>query len=68
MGVRRFDALLSLLPSNTTVLGIDEQTACIFDFETNIVSVMGNGAVTIIHSSTEKMYRSGETFMFNTLF
>ena len=60
MGKRRFDTLMKLLPPESMVLGIDEQTACILDLEKKTAEVMGNGSLTILKSGTETIVSAGE--------
>jgi hypothetical protein len=62
MGQARFDRLCAMLPSGTTVLGVDEQVACIVDLAGEECAVTGPGGVTIIQGSRQKEYRSGERF------
>ena len=50
MGRERFAALMSLLPPDLSVLGIDERTALIMDVQAGTCRVMGQGGVTIIHT------------------
>lgn len=47
MGESRFLTLQSFLPDDTIILGLDEHTACIIDFDREIISVRGIGRVTI---------------------
>lgn len=56
MGTDRFAKLLKLLPADAVILGIDEQTAAVFDFTTNSVEVMGVGKVTVIKSNKTSVY------------
>lgn len=67
MGRSRFEKLLSLLPAETTVLGIDEQTACVFDFDARSVTVMGNGSSFTLKSGKSAEYVSGTSFSFDNL-
>ncbi len=50
MGEERFSALMSQLPDDLTVLGIDEKTALILDIQAEEARVMGLGGVTLIHT------------------
>lgn len=61
MGKRRFDKLLKLIPENETVLGIDEQTACIIDIEKKTAEVMGSGTATVIRGGREQIIENGQT-------
>lgn len=67
MGKVRFEKLIALLPPDTVILGIDEQTACIFDFEASEITVSGNGSTTVIKGEKKTMYKAGETFGFEML-
>lgn len=67
MGVERFDRLLAMLPKGLTVLGIDEQTACIFDFESEKCLVMGKGGVTVIKGEQSMGFDRGSEFSFEKL-
>jgi hypothetical protein len=50
MGQTRFSELMQLLPSDLTVLGIDEKTALILDIYQGTARVIGLGEVTLIHT------------------
>ncbi len=67
MGKVRFEKLIALLPTDSVILGIDEQTACIFDFETSEITVSGNGSATVIRGEKQTVYKAGETFGFEVL-
>jgi cyanophycinase-like exopeptidase len=47
MGEPRFHQLETLLPDDATIIGIDEHTACIIDFNTQQIDIQGIGNVTI---------------------
>jgi cyanophycinase-like exopeptidase len=49
MGKERFTRLMALLPSNITVVGIDEKTALLIDIDTGTAKVNGLGSVTLLH-------------------
>lgn len=67
VGEKRFENLLRMLDSNTIVLGIDEMTACIFDFQYKKCLVMGNGGVIVVKNGREKRFESGNEFYFENL-
>lgn len=67
MGQKRFEKLLKLLPGPTTILGIDEQTACIFDLDKKEVSVMGNGTATILKEADYKSINTNTKFSYSLL-
>lgn len=56
MGQARFAELMEALPSELTVLGIDEMTALIMDLEAMTCSVTGQGGVTLIHKGPLRSY------------
>lgn len=62
MGEPRFRRLESLLPPNTSILGIDEHTACIIDFETGLVQVRGLGQITLRSPQGEATFNNGDRF------
>lgn len=62
MGKERFNTLATQLPKETTIIGIDEQTACIIDIERKTALVAGVGTVVVRRSKNEQTYRSGDTF------
>lgn len=67
MGYVRFKKLLGMLKKPATVLGIDELTACIFDFENMSCKVMGQGGVTVVKVGKEFRFESGSSFSFEKL-
>lgn len=58
MGQSRFDALLDLLPSDQVVIGIDEHTGLIIDFENACTHVVGSGNVTILSQGSKRVIQS----------
>jgi len=62
MGERRFEQLLAELPAECRVLGIDEQTACVLDFEADRAHVLGAGSATIVAGGETAVYAAGESF------
>ena len=67
MGRVRFEKLIALLPADSVILGIDEQTACIFDFDTSKITISGIGSATVIKDGKQHVYQSGDTFGFDVL-
>jgi len=61
MGRIRFDTLINLLPSDQVVIGIDEHTGLIIDFQTACTHVIGSGNVTILSEGSERIFPSGST-------
>ncbi len=62
MGEVRFAELMALLPEHITVVGIDEHSALVIDFETAECQVMGLGGVTVITSGHSQPFVSGLGF------
>lgn len=59
MGKSRFQELEALLPAEATILGIDEHTACIIDFDTQHIDIQGIGNVTIRKKGREITFGKG---------
>lgn len=67
IGQERFAPLLALLPPQTVVVGIDEQTALVIDLEAATCQALGVGGVTLIRSGQEKRFDAGESFELDEL-
>lgn len=67
VGESRFRILASMLPEETAVLGIDEHTACIIDFEKEKVTVRGIGSVTVRRGDKEKIFQRDVSFPLDIL-
>ncbi|MBI2033051.1 MAG: cysteinyl-tRNA synthetase [Candidatus Levybacteria bacterium] len=67
MGEERFGRLRAMLPKEAKVLGIDEQTAIIFDFQQDIFSVEGVGSVHILQNEKTVTLEQGKTYMFDSI-
>jgi hypothetical protein len=67
MGEPRFRRLESLIPEKVPVLGLDEHTACILDFEKNQAMIKGIGRVTLRSSDRELSFKSGDRFPLDVL-
>lgn len=67
MGRDRFRKLEKLLPENVPVFGIDEHTACILDFETDMAQVKGIGTVTLRGGGSELVLAAGASFPLDVL-
>lgn len=67
MGEPRFHTLEAQLPTDTTVLGLDEHTACILDFATGEAWVRGIGSVTLRRGGVQLDFAAGERFPLETL-
>ncbi|MBN1439528.1 MAG: hypothetical protein JW929_08970 [Anaerolineales bacterium] len=62
IGRERFDVMLGMLPPEAAVLGLDEHTAAILNWESGRASVEGRGAVTVLRGGEERVHPAGEEF------
>ena len=67
MGEPRFKQLASLLPEDVDVLGLDEHTACILNFENQEAVVKGIGQVTLQHGEHQIVFKTGDQFSLEVL-
>jgi hypothetical protein len=67
MGGSRLVRLEQLLPAATTILGVDEYTACILDLENESGQVIGAGKVTVRRRGSEKVFPAGTVFSLDQL-
>ena len=62
IGKRRLKEMESLLPSSAAILGIDENTACLFDLAAQACEVFGTGRVMVRRQGLEKAFAAGVKF------
>jgi peptidase E len=67
MGQPRFSQLVSLLPQDVSILGLDEHTACILDFEKDEARIRGIGTVTLQRWGREMVFNTAERFSLEVL-
>ena len=67
MGQPRFGQLASLLAEDVSILGLDEHTACILDFENDEAVIKGIGTVTLQRSGSEMVFDTAERFSLEVL-
>ena len=67
MGQPRFGQLVSLLPPDVSILGLDEHTACILDFETDEAIIKGIGKISVQRAGSEMVFDTGERFSLEVL-
>ncbi len=67
LGEERLQVMEAQLPPEGWVLGVDEHTVCIFDFDAGTVSVSGLGAVTVRRHGTSAIVASGRTLSIDEL-
>jgi cyanophycinase-like exopeptidase len=67
LGERRLRMLEERMPDQTIVLGIDEHTALMLDFDAERAFVHGRGGVTIRERGTDVVFGSGQDFAIDEL-
>ena len=67
MGEPRFRKLEAILPENVPILGMDEHTACILNFETGEIEIKGIGKVTLRSGDRDVTFETGERFPLDVL-
>jgi cyanophycinase-like exopeptidase len=67
MGQERFNILRKMLPEDQIIIGIDEHTGLIFDFESCSMTVIGLGNVTILRLNESQVISSGSSLDLNEL-
>lgn len=67
MGERRLSMLERELPAGVFVLGVDEHTGMVIDLDTETVTIVGKGVVTIRIQGESTQIASGETFSIDRL-
>jgi peptidase E len=67
MGEPRFKQLVSLLPEDVAILGLDEHTAFILDFENREAVVKGIGQVTLQQAEQRIVFKTGDRFSLEVL-
>jgi hypothetical protein len=59
MGESRFSELIKLLPEDQILIGIDENTGMVIDFQAGYYHVVGQGNVTIINQDSQRAIPAG---------
>jgi hypothetical protein len=67
MGRSRFDLLLDMLPSDVTVVGIDEHTALAIDPAAGTCQIVGKDGVTLLRAGSVVRYEQGAQFAIGEL-
>ena len=67
MGEPRFRQLVSLLPEDVSILGLDEHTACILDFANEEAVIKGIGQITLQHAGQQIVFKTGDRFSLEVL-
>ncbi len=67
MGEPRFRKLESMLPQGTSILGLDEHTACLLDLDREEAAIKGIGRVTLRRCGAERTFERGERIPLDVL-
>ena len=67
VGMERFAEWCSLVPSENEIVGLDEHTGLIMDFESGMCEVSGVSSVSLFRDGDIEMYASGSTFPLHDL-
>jgi hypothetical protein len=67
MGMERFSQWCAQLPAGQMVMGLDEHTGMIMDFEKRECQVVGVSSVSLVRECDPKVYPSGSTFPFGEI-
>ncbi len=62
IGMERFAQWCDMLPSDHTIVGLDEHTGLILDFEKNECTVSGVSSVSLVRECNPEIYAAGKTF------
>jgi hypothetical protein len=67
MGQERFNKLLEMLPSDQTILGIDEHTSVTIDFRKGSCHVRGKDTAIVLRKGEKRIFRTGTSFPLDIL-
>jgi hypothetical protein len=67
IGMERFEQWCDLLPSDHTIVGLDEHTGLILDFEKQECTVSGVSSVSLVRECDPEIYAAGKSFSLNEL-
>ncbi|MBN1454094.1 MAG: hypothetical protein JW963_23965 [Anaerolineales bacterium] len=67
IGLDRFNQWCDTLPPENTILGLDEHTGIIFDFQASKCHVLGVSSVSIVRVCDPEMYATGSEFPLSEL-
>jgi hypothetical protein len=67
IGMERFAQWHSLVPANNVVLGLDEHTGILLDFEKRCCTVSGVSSVTLLQNLQTEIFPSGTSFPLDRL-
>lgn len=67
IGMERFEQWRSLTPPENVIVGLDEHSGVIIDFEKNACDVHGVSSATVMKNAGTKIYPAGSSFSLNEL-
>ncbi|NWF63742.1 MAG: cysteinyl-tRNA synthetase [Chloroflexi bacterium] len=67
IGMDRFAQWRALIPAETIIVGLDEHSGMILDFEKNNCDVHGVSSVTVMKNASAEMYPAGSSFSLSEL-
>lgn len=67
VGIERFDQWRKLLPSENILVGLDEHSGIIMDFEKGTCDVHGVSSVSVVKNTSMEIYPAGAKFSLNEL-
>ena len=67
VGMERFDLWRRMLPRENVILGLDEHSGVILDFERKACEVHGVSSVTVLHAKGAGIYPAGANCLFGEL-
>lgn len=67
VGIERFDQWRKLLPPENIIIGLDEHSGIIVDFDTKSCDVSGVSSVSVLKQNSMEMYPSGAKFALSEL-
>lgn len=67
MGINRFDKLHKLLPPEQSIIGIDENTALIFDFTDSYFYLEGKGSATLINNDKRVIFKTDNIYSLESI-
>lgn len=67
IGMERFEQWRALTPPENVIVGLDEHSGVIIDFEKNACDVHGVSSVTVMKNAGTKIYPAGSSFSLNEL-
>ena len=67
VGLDRFKEWCATIPEDSTILGLDEHTGLIIDFEHDLCSVSGVSSISVVRACDPEIYATGTQFALSEL-